>query len=63
MNRRDVALFIVSLVLTAVLFSCVLELTWAPVHDAPNEVHLHASAAPTQLPTASYTSEPTLGTP
>jgi hypothetical protein len=38
-----------ALVVSAIIYSCVLELTWAPVHDAPNEFHWHASASPSPV--------------
>jgi hypothetical protein len=41
-----------ALALVVAVSACVLDLTWAPVHDAPNEFHFHADATPTATSTA-----------
>ena len=46
-----------SLAAALTVFGCVLELTWAPVHDAPNEMNLHVWSTPTPTPTPFQTSQ------
>jgi hypothetical protein len=42
---------VVLVALIALFSSCVLELTWAPVHDAPNNLNLHVLTTPTATAT------------